>query len=113
VSRAPASAVWAAVFLGVAPSALGFALWARALARMPVGQATAWLYVVPAVAIVVSLVWLSQLPSLVSLGGGALAVGGVVLAARRRRPPAGARERRVVGVDEQVLAGRPVREASP
>jgi len=92
VSRAPAGAVWAAVFLGVAPSALGFALWARALARMPVGRATAWLYLVPAVAIVVSLVWLSQLPSLVSLGGGALAVGGVVLAARPlTRPAAGGR----------------------
>jgi drug/metabolite transporter (DMT)-like permease len=81
VSRASAGAVWAAVFLGVAPSAVGFALWARALARLPVGQATAWLYLVPAVAILVSLVWLSQLPSPVSLVGGALAVGGVVLAA--------------------------------
>jgi drug/metabolite transporter (DMT)-like permease len=92
VSRAPAGAVWAAMFLGVAPSALGFALWARALARMPVGRATAWLYLVPAVAIIVSLVWLSQLPSLVSLGGGALAVGGVVLAARPlTRPAAGRR----------------------
>jgi drug/metabolite transporter (DMT)-like permease len=83
VSRAPAGAVAAAVFLGVAPSALGFALWAYALARLPVGRATAWLYLVPAVAIGVSLVWLSQVPSLVSLGGGALAIAGVVLASRR------------------------------
>jgi len=83
--------VAAAVFLGVAPSALGFALWAYALARLPVGRATAWLYLVPAVAIGVSLVWLSQVPSLVSLGGGALAIAGVVLASRR--PRAGGRDR--------------------
>jgi drug/metabolite transporter (DMT)-like permease len=84
IARAPAGAIGAAVFLGLAPSALGFALWAYALARMPVGRATAWLYLVPAVAILVSLVWLSQVPSPLSLGGGALAVGGVIIATRRR-----------------------------
>jgi drug/metabolite transporter (DMT)-like permease len=74
------------VFLGVAPSALGFALWAYALARMDVGRATLSLYLVPAVAIAVSLVWLSQAPSLLVLGGGVITVGGVALAARRPSP---------------------------
>jgi drug/metabolite transporter (DMT)-like permease len=82
-------AIAAAVFLGVGPSALGFALWAFALARADVGRATLALYLVPAVAIVVSLVWLSQAPSLLVLGGGALTVCGVALAARRARQQAG------------------------
>ena len=83
VSRAPAGALGAAVFLGVAPSALGFALWAYALGRMNVGRATVSLYLVPAVAIVVSLVWLGQVPSLQVLGGGVVTLAGVALAVRR------------------------------
>jgi len=88
VSRASAGALGAAVFLGVAPSALGFALWAYALGRMNVGRATLSLYLVPAAAIVVSLVWLGQVPSLLVLGGGVVTLAGVALAARRPQPPA-------------------------
>ena len=38
--HASAAAIGAAVFLGLAPSAVGFLLWAYALARMDVGRAT-------------------------------------------------------------------------
>lgn len=82
VTHGGGGAIAAAVFLGLGPSALGFALWAFALARMDVGRATLALYLVPAVAIVVSLVWLSQVPSLLVLGGGVLTVCGVVFAQR-------------------------------
>jgi len=80
----------AAVFLGVAPSAAGFVLWAYAMARMDVGRVTLSLYLVPAAAIVIALIWLSQLPGPVELAGGAVALGGVVLASskgRRRAQP--------------------------
>jgi hypothetical protein len=40
----------AAVFLGVAPSAAGFVLWAYAMSRMDVGRVTTSLYLVPAAA---------------------------------------------------------------
>lgn len=83
VARAPAGALGAAVFLGVAPSAFGFAAWGYALARMDVGRATVALYLVPAVAIVVSLAWLGQVPGPLELGGGVITLGGVALAARR------------------------------
>ena len=90
--------VGAAVFLGVAPSAAGFVLWAYAMARMDVGQVTTSLYLVPAAAIVISLVWLRQVPGPVELAGGAIALAGVALAgsrphARRSR----AREAREAG----------------
>jgi drug/metabolite transporter (DMT)-like permease len=93
-------AIGAAAFLGVAPSALGFVLWAYAMARMDVGQVTTSLYLVPAAAILISLVWLGQIPGPVELAGGAIALAGVMLARsrpRERRPPAaveagGARE---------------------
>ena len=79
VALAGTAAIAAAVFLGVAPSAAGFALWAYAMARMDVGRATLSLYRVPAAAIVISLIWLSQLPGPVELAGGCARAG-------RRRP---------------------------
>jgi drug/metabolite transporter (DMT)-like permease len=74
------AAIGSAVFLGLAPSAAGFVLWAYAMARMDVGRVTLSLYLVPAVAIVISLAWLGQVPSPVELAGGAIALAGVMLA---------------------------------
>ena len=84
--QASGAALGSAVFLGVAPSAIGFVLWAYAMARMDVGQVTTGLYLVPAAAIVISLVWLGQVPGPVELIGGAVALAGVVLAGSRPRP---------------------------
>ena len=101
------AAIGAAVFLGVAPSALGFALWAYAMARMDVGRVTTGLYLVPAAAIVISLVWLGQVPGPVELGGGAIALAGVMLAGSRpgeRRP----RERRPRDAGEVAEVREPV-----
>src|SRR6202050_381981 len=78
--QAGASAIGSAVFLGVFPSAAGFVLWGYALARMDVGQVTTSLYLVPAAAIIIALVWLRQVPGPVELAGGVIALAGVVLA---------------------------------
>lgn len=74
-----------AVFLGLAPSRAGFVLWAYAMTRLDVGRVTVGLYLVPAVAIVISLAWLSQIPGPVELAGGAVALAGVMLASTRSR----------------------------
>ena len=78
--HAGAAAIGSAVFLGLAPSAVGYAAWAYALARMDVGRATTALYLVPAAAILIALVWLGQVPSPTELIGGVIALAGVVLA---------------------------------
>src|ERR1700722_18770577 len=88
--HAGGGAVGAAVFLGLAPSAAGFVLWGYAMARMDVGRVTTSLYLVPAAAILIALVWLGQVPGPVELGGGAIALAGVALAGSRSR---GARAR--------------------
>jgi drug/metabolite transporter (DMT)-like permease len=74
------AAIGSAVFLGLAPSAAGFVLWAYAMARMDVGRVTVSLYLVPAAAIGISLVWLGQVPGPAELTGGAIALAGVLLA---------------------------------
>jgi len=53
---------------------------------MDVGRVTTSLYLVPAAAIVISLVWLGQVPGPVELAGGAIALAGVVLAGSRPGP---------------------------
>jgi terminal-alkyne amino-acid exporter len=85
--HAGVAAIGAAAFLGVAPSALGFVLWGYAMARMDVGQVTTSLYLVPAAAILISLVWLGQVPRPAELGGGAIALAGVALARSRPHAP--------------------------
>jgi len=79
-AHAGGAAVGSAVFLGVAPSAAGFVLWAYAMARMDVGRVTVSLYLVPAAAIGISVVWLGELPGPVELIGGAVALAGVIVA---------------------------------
>ena len=86
-------AIGSAVFLGVAPSAAGFVLWAYAMARMDVGRVTVSLYLVPAAAIGISVVWLGQLPGPAELIGGAIALAGVVLASGASGVPAGDQDR--------------------
>ena len=90
-AHAGAAAIGSAVFLGVAPSAAGFVLWAYAMARMDVGRVTVSLYLVPAAAIGIALVWLGQVPGPAELIGGAIALAGVMLArgvAEHSRVPA-------------------------
>ena len=91
VERAPAGAMVAAVYLGLLPSALGFVIWGYAVARMPLAVSTGALYLVPPIALLVSFVWLSEVPGPVELAGGALTVVGVVLINRRAAGAGGRR----------------------
>ncbi|MGW1887952.1 DMT family transporter [Streptomyces sp. NPDC001970] len=102
-AHAPAGALLSAVFLGLLPSALGFVIWGYAVARLPLAASTAALYLVPPVALIVSFVWLGEVPHVTELIGGTVIVGGVVLINRRRS----ARPARAVeaGPDATAAAG--------
>lgn len=79
VAAAPAAANWALLFLALFPAALAFALWSYALAHLPVAQASSALYLVPVLTFPIAWIWLGEVPSAMSFGGGALALAGVLL----------------------------------
>jgi drug/metabolite transporter (DMT)-like permease len=85
VTHASGDALTAVGFLALGASAIGFFSWAYANARLKVTRAASALYAVPAVAILVGWIWLRELPSAVSVIGGAVALSGVLLASTGRR----------------------------
>ncbi|MDF0531497.1 EamA family transporter [Tsukamurella sp. 8F] len=87
LAAGPVSATVGVVYLGLAPTALAFLLWAYALAHTPAGVTASSSYAVPALSILGSWAFLSETPSAVGLAGGALCLAGVAIARlpRRRR----------------------------
>ncbi|MEU9017387.1 EamA family transporter [Actinomadura sp. NPDC048394] len=85
--HAPADALASALYLGLLPSALGFVIWAYAVARLPLAASTAALYLVPPVALIVSFVWLGEVPHPIELAGGAVSAAGVILIHRSGAAP--------------------------
>jgi drug/metabolite transporter (DMT)-like permease len=71
------------VYLGVAPTALGFATYAFALRRLTAGRLASLAYLIPVVAILLGWAVLDETPPPVAVVGGALCVFGVYIARRR------------------------------
>jgi drug/metabolite transporter (DMT)-like permease len=70
------------VYLGIAPTALGFATWAYALRRMSAGRLASLAYLIPVVAILLGWALLGETPPWLAAVGGALCLAGVALARR-------------------------------
>src|SRR5581483_6220081 len=76
-----ATAGWV-VYLGLAPTALGFATYAYALRRMSAGRLASLAYLIPVVAVMLGWLVAGETPPRAALAGGALCVAGVFLARR-------------------------------
>jgi drug/metabolite transporter (DMT)-like permease len=82
-ANAGAGAISWTIYLGAAPTALGFATWAIALRRTSAGRMASLTYLIPLVAIVLGWAILGQTPPWLAAAGGVLCLAGVVLARRR------------------------------
>ena len=79
---AGATAIAWTVYLGLAPTAIGFATWAFALRRMNAGRLASLAYLIPVVAILLGWAILGETPPWLAAVGGLLCLVGVYLARR-------------------------------
>lgn len=82
------SATLAVVYLGLFPGAIAYVLWNLALSRMPASLLSSFLYLSPVLASFIAWVWLGELPTLLTLLGGAIAILGVILVQTKGYRPA-------------------------
>ena len=87
LAAAPWSHIAALVWLGIAPTFVGYLTWNAALKRAPASQVTSFIYFSPPIAVLIGWVWLGEQPGWLTLLGGVITVGGVALANARRRAP--------------------------
>lgn len=67
------------VYLGVFPAAVGYLAWSYVLSEMPVARAASFLYFIPFVATLMGWICLGEIPAILSVAGGLLAIVGVWL----------------------------------
>jgi drug/metabolite transporter (DMT)-like permease len=79
--RHVASLLW----LGIAPSFIGYLAWSLAIHRSSASRVSSFIYLSPPIAIVIGWLWLHEVPGPMVLAGGVVVIGGVVLANARRR----------------------------
>lgn len=85
LGTASTSDIAAGVYLGVAPTALGFSTWAYALRRTDAGKLSTSSYAVPALSVVLSWLLVSETPTVHGFVGGAICLIGVAISRRRPR----------------------------
>ncbi|MFE0544370.1 DMT family transporter [Streptomyces sp. NPDC058891] len=84
-AHAPVSATLNMLYLGVFPTALAFTTWAYALARTTASRMGATTYAVPALVVLMSWLFLGEVPGLLTLAGGVLCLAGVAVSRSRSR----------------------------
>jgi len=84
VQVAPPDATLAVAYLGVFPTVVAYATAAYVFSRLPASRAVTLEYLFPPVAIVIAYLWLDEIPSVLSVIGGAVALVGVALVNSRR-----------------------------
>jgi len=91
IGDAGAASIGWIIYLGLAPTALGFATYAYALRRMSAGRLASLAYLIPVIAILLGWALLGETPPALAVVGGALCVLGVYIARRRPRATSGRR----------------------
>jgi drug/metabolite transporter (DMT)-like permease len=82
VTAAAALPIIGVIYLGLVPTALAFSTWAYALKHSTAGRLGVTTFVVPPITILLSWLFLGEVPPLLAILGGALSLVGVAVATR-------------------------------
>ncbi|MGH3341055.1 MAG: EamA family transporter, partial [Propionibacteriaceae bacterium] len=86
LSVAPTLQILGVVYLGLVPTALAFSTWAYALSHTSAGKLGVTTFLVPPIAIFLGWLFLSEVPPILAIVGGALSLVGVAIARRPVKP---------------------------
>jgi drug/metabolite transporter (DMT)-like permease len=85
LAAAPWPRIGALLWLGLAPTFVGYIAWNIAIHRSTASQVSSFIYFSPPIAVLIGWLWLGERPGWLTLVGGVVTVGGVVLANARGR----------------------------
>ncbi len=86
VRTAPLAPTLSIIYLGIFPGALAYVGWAYVLSHGPAGRVSTFLYLSPVLAIAIARIWLGEVPRVLSLVGGGIALAGVGLVNMGSKP---------------------------
>jgi drug/metabolite transporter (DMT)-like permease len=81
---APPSRIAALLWLGLAPTFIGYLTWNMAIQRASVSKVTSFIYFSTPIALLISWLWLGERPGPLTLIGAAIIIAGVVLTNTRK-----------------------------
>ena len=76
---------FAALYLGTVPSFVAYCGWSVTVSRFPAARAANFLYCIPPTATLMGFLWLDEIPALLGIAGGALALVDVAVVNLRRK----------------------------
>ncbi|MBS0352068.1 MAG: EamA family transporter [Proteobacteria bacterium] len=79
IPKAPWQATAAAIYLGIFPAAIAYALWNFALSKTPAGKASGYLYAMPIIATLLGMILLREYPEPIELTGGLITLAGAFI----------------------------------
>ena len=67
------------LYIGIFPTAIAYLTWAIALSLSKASSISSVLYLEPVIAILVAWIWINDLPTMMSITGGVIAITGVII----------------------------------
>lgn len=79
VKYASLNATISAIYVGIFPAAIAYVTWAMALSSGKASAVSSMMYVEPVIAIIIARIFLNELPSRLSIIGGAIAISSIII----------------------------------